>query len=652
MKKRQSILVLILMMITLTACGGANGAETPDQPAAAIEKDVTMLLKGIGDSKAMVESLGDLPEAQVNGNLYYYQNASTEGYFAGFDLGLETEADGDTVKQIYIQPIGDAKITANGLRIGGTIADAKAAFGDGELSSMEQNGKIVNFMLFSDGAYAMKATVADQSIIAVAFTIADPEVAEKEPAQAEEQETAQESGAAEESTDETEVSSNGAYELDYLLEFVGHDFAEVEKVLGSNYSRFEEEYEDVVVYESGDLNVSFSVGYDTDKVSMVTVMYDSIDSSLEQPIGMGGVLLGSVTQEEEHEFAYGKSLIYVMIDCNDVVYGLQAMNGYADETADSTQAPAGEETIVDRVDFGAGGYELVLEDFDTYSILSVRDTDTGEKAVLVNTDGRWDGDQFFDGFDVKILKAKASKDGSVVYFETDDPKMTNGYGASNNTILKYDIANGYEENFSSGYLYDTVKVAGYDDCIIINYYEPSPRGGYYEPYILIDGEGKYHFMGTELESDLADQIRRAYNDEIDEYAMETPVAENIYGKYIDFSKYSAVVVENYQGINKDKFIRERTLQNPYYKDDGQPLYPDVFAVFGTVYNVRWEVGISMGESKVYPVADQMSDTYVTFETRRPGDMSVDTFTFEDKHGKKYRIVIEDMSDNIDVVPVP
>ncbi len=659
MKKRLGILVLVFLMVALTACGGSNGAEKAPEPASAIEKDVTMLLKGIGDSMDMVTSLGDLPEAQVNGNLYYYQNAGTEGYFSGFDLGIETDADGQTVKQIYIQPLGDAKISANGLIVGGTIADAKAALGEGELSSMEQNGKIVNFMSFTDETYAMKATVQDQAIVAAAFTLIDSESAESQTDGKESQTTEKQEAEDQESPAQPEeTTAKTADELDYLLDFIGGKFDAVEQALGSGYTRFADEYEDVVTFEQGELNYVFSVDPDTETVNMVTVQHASFESKLENRVGMAGIWIGDSHAGDDYEFAYKGYSIYVMMDVNDRIFGLQACadisgeSGETDQTSEAGQTVGDNEMVVDHVVFGVGAYDLILEDFDTYSVMSVRFDGTGEKVELVNTDGRWDGDQFFDGFDVKILKAKASKDGGAVYFETDDPKMTNGYGAANNTILKFDMNAGYEENLCLGFLYDTVKVAGYEDCIIIKHYQPNPRGDYYEPFVLIDGQSNYHFMGTELEADLASQVRRAYNDEIDEYAMDAPVAEKINGKYVDFSKYSVVVAENYQGINKDKFVRKTTLKNPYYKDDGQPLYPDTFAVFGTIYNVRWEVGINMGESKIYPVADEMSDTLVTYETRRPGDMSVDTFLFEDAKGREYRIVIEDMSDNIDLVTIP
>jgi hypothetical protein len=641
------------MMITLSACGGASAGSEPVSQAA-IEKDVTMLLKGIGDSLDMVKSLGDLPEAQVNGNLHYFQNANTEGYFAGFDLGVELESDGQTVKQIYIQPIGDSKITANGLVIGGSIADAKASFGPGELSSVENNGKIVNFMIFIDESYSMKTTVEEQRIIAVAFTQSTgestPDVARDTPVEAKPEAEAGAGVETDESASETvkneTVLQSQVYAFDSMLAYLGQDFSEVEKVMGSEYDRVEEEYEDLAIYREDGLSVVFAIDYTSQVVTTIGLSFDSLETELDGDllIGIGGVALGMTAKDVVYNQAvYGDYAIYVSTDVNNVVCSIQAGQGYPDFVF---EAPLVTENLAD------GGYELSIRDYDTYSILSLTYNSNGEMVELVNTKDRWDGDRFFDGFDVKILNAKASKDGKTIYFETDDPKMTNGYGAANNTILKYDLQTGSEENHCSGFLYDTVKMDGYEDCIIINYYEPNPRGGYYEPFILIDGETHYHFMGIELESDLAGQIECAYSDEIDEYAMDALTAETIYGKYVDFSKYSAVVVEDYQGINKDKFVDKWMVQNPYYKDTADTLYPCYFAVFGTVYNVRWEVHVNMDESHVYPIADELSDTFVTYETWRPYDPSIDVFIFEDANGKEYRIVIEDMSDNIDLVMIP
>lgn len=654
MKNRLSIWVLIMMMVTLTACGGSNGAETGQIAAETVEKDVSMLLKGIGDSLDMVKSLGDLPEAQVNGNLYYYQNAQTEGYFAGFDLGIETEADGKTVKQIYIQPIGEAKITANGIIAGGTIEAAKAALGNGELSSLEQKGKIVNFMTFTDEAFSIKATVEDQKVVAVAFTrLSQAEgastpagTAEKVDGKKDEEVSAGEKSPKE---DSSEVQSSAAlsetYMFDVLLAFLGQDFSLVENEMGSDYERVEEAYEDVVVYREGKIQVMFAVDYDTNTVFTVGINFDSLNDTLdgEIPAGLAGNVLGSHAEEANYNQAlYGDYDLYVSTDVNNVLYSIQVTEGHDSFSFEKplVMEPQEEE-----------GYELSIENFDSYSILKLTYNGSGETIELVNTKGRWDGDPFFDGSDVKILKAEASEDGKTVYFETDDPKMTNGYGAANNSILKYDIEEGYEENVCLGFLYDTVKVPGYEDCIIIEYIQPSPRGGYYKPYVLIDGETNYHYMGKELESDLADQVRQAYQDQIDELAVMTPASENINGKYIDFSKYSIVVAEDYKGINTGR-MESMTIQNPYYKDQGQALFPCNFAVFGTVFNLRWEVGINMDESKVYPIADQLTDTLVTYETWRPYDPSIDTFWFEDVNGNEYRIVIEDMSDNIDLVTVP
>lgn len=651
MKKRISVLLLVLIMVTLSACSGSSASDTP-APQGTIEKDVTMLLKGIGDSMDMAKSLGDLPEAQVNGNLHYFQNADTEGYFSGFDLGVELEADGSTIRQIYIQPIGDAKITAHGFVIGGSIADAKVILGDGELSSVENNGKIVNFMTFADASYSMKATVEDQKIIAVAFTQPSEQssAASEAPVEAKPKVDAGSGGETAEAPSESfqneTVLQPEVFIFDSLLSYLGQDFTEVEKEMGSEYDRVEEEYEDVAIYREDGFAVVFGIDYESNQVTTIGLSYDSLEVELDGDflVGMGGVALGMPAKDVAYNQAvYGDYAIYVATDVNNVVCSIQAGLGYPDFVF---EAP---EVVENPAD---GGYELAIKDYDTYSILSLTYNTNGETVELINTKGRTDGDRFFDGMNVKILNAKASKDWKTIYFETDDPKMTNGYGAANNTIFRYDLQSGYEENLCLGFLEDAVKVSPYEDYVIITYYEPNPKGGYYEPYILIDREGTYTFLGTELEADLADQIRRALNGEIDEYAMETPKNETIYGTYVDFSKYSAVVVEDYQGINKDKFVDKWTVQNPYYKDTADTLYPCYFAVFGTVYNVRWKVDVNMDESKIYPIADKISDTFVTYETWRPYDPSTDSFLFEDEKGNEYRIVIEDMSDNIDLVMIP
>lgn len=167
MKKKLSLLIVLMLIVFIISACGSESKKTSNTNEG---KDVSMLLKGIGGELAIIQSLGELPQPQVSGQLYYYDTKGIEGYFEGYNLGVEIADDQKTVTRIYIQPYDNYAIQVNGFTIGCDVADANALFGKGELNSVEQDGKIHTYMTYKDSSYAIKCTVENNLITAVSFT--------------------------------------------------------------------------------------------------------------------------------------------------------------------------------------------------------------------------------------------------------------------------------------------------------------------------------------------------------------------------------------------------------------------------------------------------------------------------------------------------
>lgn len=167
--KKTIVLVLMLtfMSLMLMACGSDSKTTNNNNEV----KDVSMLLSGIGGDLSSIQSLGQLPEPQVAGQRYYYDTKDVEGYFNGYNLGIEVSEDKNTVTQIYIEPYEANNVKVNGLIIGNDIADANELYGKGELSSEEKNGKVLTYMTYQDDNYNIKCTVTNNQVSAVSFSL-------------------------------------------------------------------------------------------------------------------------------------------------------------------------------------------------------------------------------------------------------------------------------------------------------------------------------------------------------------------------------------------------------------------------------------------------------------------------------------------------
>jgi len=170
MKRKLSVLLLMMIIILTTTACGKDSNEVSSENDENNVKDVTILLSGIGGEVSTIKSLGELPEPEASGQLMFYDTKGIEGYFSGFNLGLELSTDGNTVTRVFLQPYDGNQIKVNGFIIGCDITETNKLFGKGELTSEEQDGKIFTYMNYKDENYNIQCTVDNNKVTAVSFT--------------------------------------------------------------------------------------------------------------------------------------------------------------------------------------------------------------------------------------------------------------------------------------------------------------------------------------------------------------------------------------------------------------------------------------------------------------------------------------------------
>ena len=163
MKKIFILILIFIMSISFTSCGKREDKNTPMKE----EKDISILLSTLGKDISSIEKLGNLPEPEISGLSMMYYTKDVKGYFSGFNMGVQVQSDGKTVKQIYINP-STAEVKVNGFTIGCSIEDMDELFGAGESSLIKKNDKAY-YVTYRDESYTMRCTVEEDIVVAVAF---------------------------------------------------------------------------------------------------------------------------------------------------------------------------------------------------------------------------------------------------------------------------------------------------------------------------------------------------------------------------------------------------------------------------------------------------------------------------------------------------
>ncbi len=163
MKKILVLIMTFMLIMALASCGKNQEVDKPVKE----EKDISVLLESLGETIESVEKLGRLPEPEVSGSSMMYYTKDIQGFFNGFNMGIQIDKDTQRVKQIYIKPT-TVHVKLNGLLIGSTIKEVEKLFGEGELNSPKSEDKPY-YITFKDRNYSMRCTVEKDAVVAVAF---------------------------------------------------------------------------------------------------------------------------------------------------------------------------------------------------------------------------------------------------------------------------------------------------------------------------------------------------------------------------------------------------------------------------------------------------------------------------------------------------
>lgn len=158
-------LLTLLMLFTMTL-GCAVGCDALAGPE---DKDVSLLLAGLGNPISSIEALGDLPEPEVQDSLQYYDNTGAKDFFRGFNLGVELDDDG-LVQRIYVKPYGEHVIRIEGLRLGAPVSEADALFGAYQDVETVSGDQTYRYRVYTTEAYDIKCTLDGDFISAVSFS--------------------------------------------------------------------------------------------------------------------------------------------------------------------------------------------------------------------------------------------------------------------------------------------------------------------------------------------------------------------------------------------------------------------------------------------------------------------------------------------------
>lgn len=231
---------------------------------------------------------------------------------------------------------------------------------------------------------------------------------------------------------------------------------------------------------------------------------------------------------------------------------------------------------------------------------------------------------------------------SIIYYDVNpNPnKMTAGAGANNHDTYKLDLRDMSNTHFTGLNLEELIEYGPYQGYLVCSSYTNSGL-----TYVAVDTNG-------ETVTNIGDYYDITnITDQIDSHLYACPVSptgfinENIDHIYIEYSKYVAVVIEQYEGENIDS-LEPVYIINPAYEE--QLSFYNV-SVFGTIYNVQLMSKYSMDSDYVISdIASTLTDAMICVSSAFPTDFSYDKITFDDYLGNSHEIVIEDMSGDFDV----
>lgn len=164
------------------------------------------------------------------------------------------------------------------------------------------------------------------------------------------------------------------------------------------------------------------------------------------------------------------------------------------------------------------GYSLSVENQGNQYSLYITYENTGEKVLLAKSKESQVTDyhdpKYFTGTIRDIKNPTKSYDGSKVYYATDAPTPTNGYGAANDTTRVIDLKTLEDTVLCSMRIERIVGETPYEtDLILAGYVPGETREGLVIHYYLADNQGDVKIdLGDSLRSNLVDQIDQAFQE--------------------------------------------------------------------------------------------------------------------------------------------
>lgn len=249
-----------------------------------------------------------------------------------------------------------------------------------------------------------------------------------------------------------------------------------------------------------------------------------------------------------------------------------------------------------------------------------------------------------------IVNVNKSHDGSKLYFETSAWPTSKAIHVVDLNTLK-------EKFFTDGWFIKNVGEYPYTNSVIVEKTYIKEGQGRITSYFAIASSGEELCeLGNTLESDLVAQIGRIQEQKCIEAEsikkLEGFQQETVNGVNIDYSKYTAVVIPQYNGVNKDKLANEVLTSDKY----AEAPYTSVnFAVFGEVTNLKVLEAESMDHEYEISKLDDKSNTLITLNTKFPTDTSNILVKFSVHMGEgtysDYEFSLDDMRDDSDYKPI-
>lgn len=378
------------------------------------------------------------------------------------------------------------------------------------------------------------------------------------------------------------------------------------------------------------------------------------------------------------------------VSLNSITLGMKENEAYALATDKTTKKGHAEEVTYEYTVYKINGYDTAI-DVENGVVIGVTiegieveaNSDANNNTTFVEEKNDWtkgytfrvvnssDGDRLFlkynntgdeitlviptaDSDPTKcisnIVNVNKSHDGSKLYFETSPWPTTNA-------IHVVDLNTFKEKFFTDGYFVKNVGEYPNTNSVIVQKNYIKEGQGRINSYFAIASSGEELCeLGSTIESDLVVQIGRIQEQKCIEAEsikkLQGFQQETINSVNIDYSKYTAVVIPQYNGVNKDKLANE-VLTNDKYPEG--PYTSVNFAVFGDITNVKVLEAESMDHEYEITELNDKSNTLITLNTKFPTDTSNILVKFSVHMGEgmysDYEFSLDDMRDDSAYKPI-